>query len=739
MRTQVSQASRKTGLLIAASIVASFVLTCCGTSPTAAIHRASPNESSNVVQSAHICNATECYKPPYPAQLSVGPGPHKKYDCTYNSSTEAYTGAYGTASAIGWEGNYQGVVTCLGGTFFVQDSISEDFGFGIYNGEKTTWVDAGGYLPAQITTFHKAGASISITEFADKLTIGADAYVAVYSRVAVSNPTNKAVAADPEASPDMVLLDTAPNTVAAHSAVAHDYVVAVDRFGNKYPWPSSQALADAGSFEAHFAHMESFWNSQLSEIAQVNVPDGQLDDAYKSGFVYTEIARSGDQLNTGVNGYESQFSHDVIGILANLLTQGDYEDAHDLLIDARNVVGSQGQYDDGIWTYSWPWAIYLMKTGDLAFVKENFDTDGPAGSLEPSIEETAHDIAAARTGPGGIIEATDDIDTNGYWTVDDFEALTGLAAYQYLAGKVGNTSQEQWAALQYKSLLEATNTTLDSTIGRYGIDYLPCSMLQPNTDNRCSNPEDANWAAPFQFGKWAWDAQLFGASIYGPGLQLIDPTYSYGFGRLVGKLPPNTFGGYPGDYFSTGYNAGYGSWGLASSDHRDQGILSYEFMIENDQSGPYSWWESSSGPSTDTPWIGSHPTAGQGSSPHAWGISEANKVLLDSLVAQESDGELIVGRGIPPRWLARGTPATSVTGFPTLNGERIDITISSTGTSVSLHLRGDPRPGKVLFELPSFVDNIEKTSAGTINESTGTVTIGASTPTVTVQLRRPAG
>ena len=46
-----------------------------------------------------------------------------------------------------------------------------------------------------------------------------------------------------------------------------------------------------------------------------------LDDAYRSGFIYTQIARSGNDLNTGVNGYESEYSHDVIGILTNLFTR----------------------------------------------------------------------------------------------------------------------------------------------------------------------------------------------------------------------------------------------------------------------------------------------------------------------------------------------------------------------------------------------------------------------------------
>jgi hypothetical protein len=479
--------------------------------------------------------------------------------------------------------------------------------------------------------------------------------------------------------------------------------------------------------------MRAFWNGQLAQIAQIRVPDKSLVDAYRAGFIETQVARSGNDLNTGVNGYESEFSHDVIGILANLFTQGDYSDAQALLLEARRVVGSQGQYEDGTWSYAWPWAIYLMKTGDIAFVKANFDTEGPGGASQPSIEDTAHTIAADRTGPGGIMGLTDDIDSNGYWTVDNYEALTGLAAYRYIAERIGDTTEAQWATAQYDALLSATNNTLNATIAQYHLDYLPCSMVEPNTSNRCANPEDANWAAPFQFGHWAWDAPLFGAAVNGPGLSLIDATYTYGFSRLEGTLPPDTFGGFPSDYYSTAYNAGYGSWGLASSDHRDQGILSYQFMIANDESGPNSWWESSSAPSTTTAWIGRHPAAGQGSSPHAWGMAEANKVLLDSLAAQSSNGSLIVGRGVPAAWLRSGR-TIAVTNFPTMNGQRLNLRITTEGLSVTLTLSGQAPSGLVLFELPSFVNNIRSASSGTIDRGTGTVTLAPGTRRVTVQL-----
>ena len=126
--------------------------------------------------------------------------------------------------------------------------------------------------------------------------------------------------------------------------------------------------------------MRAYWNQQLSSIAQiVSLPDASLADAYRTGFIYTQIIRSGNQLRTGANGYDTEFSHDVIGILANLFTQGYTSGAHALLDRARYVIGTQTQYDDGVWTYPWVWALYLLKTGDLSFVKANFATQGPAG------------------------------------------------------------------------------------------------------------------------------------------------------------------------------------------------------------------------------------------------------------------------------------------------------------------------------------------------------------------------
>ena len=115
-------------------------------------------------------------------------------------------------------------------------------------------------------------------------------------------------------------------------------------------------------------------------------------------------------------------------------------------------------------------------------------------------------------------------------------------------------------------------------------------------------------------------------------------------------------------------------------------------------------------------------------------MAGANKVLLDSLVAQRSDGALVVGRGVPPSWLRAGQPL-SVTNFPTTNGRRAGLVIAASGTTVTLRLGGARPAGPVLFQLPSFISNIAATSAGTVDQATGTVTVSPRIRRVTVTLR----
>ena len=125
--------------------------------------------------------------------------------------------------------------------------------------------------------------------------------------------------------------------------------------------------------------------------------------------------------------------------------------------------------------------------------------------------------------------------------------------------------------------------------------------------------------------------------------------------------------------------------------------------------------------------------AGGGSSPHAWGIANANKVLLDSLVAQAADGTLIVGRGVPDAWLTAGE-TISVTNFPTTDGHRLSVRISGGDRSVTLTVNGIDRARCSSSSRRSSTTS-RRRARETIDEATGTVRLSANEQSVTVQLR----
>jgi len=95
-------------LLIGVVIVACLAAACDGGSP-----KAGGRASSTTTPAPRTPPATVVLPRRTPA----------KSDCALNVDNEAFTGRSGTASAIGWAGNAHGVVTCLGGRFYVQGDI----------------------------------------------------------------------------------------------------------------------------------------------------------------------------------------------------------------------------------------------------------------------------------------------------------------------------------------------------------------------------------------------------------------------------------------------------------------------------------------------------------------------------------------------------------------------------------------------------------------------------------------
>ncbi len=653
----------------------------------------------------------------------------------------------GLTSSFGWEGDLHAPIAYLDGSYKLRDNYDTVVTFGVKDVPgKIKWYNKEGYLPCFVSEYSKNDLAFVIENFADKVTIDGQDFEIAYSRMTVTN-NGDAAAKLPTVSEDLVPLNDAAKTattIEPGETIVRDYCIGADRFGGSYEFPENEVLAAQGGFDEHYDHMKTYWNDRLAGITTLSqLPDEDLINAYKAGYIYTLIVRDDKiasdgsiirELHVGENGYDATFDHDAIGITATLLTLGDFTYAQEYL---RNLRTSSFQYLDAKWKYSWPFALYLHKTGDTEFVESMFET----------ISKLAHEIHDDRTALG-IMKNTDAIDSNGQWTIDNWGALMGLTAYKYICETLGNTEEAEWASEEYASLLAAVEKQVAKVMEDDQIEYLSISMTTSTDNSARSDPRDANWASMFLFGRWGWDGYLFGADQSDSlMIDLIDDTYAWGIERRsdISDSMYN-FGGYPHGYYSSAYNAGYGSTALRGEEYRDMGIKAYQFMIENSMSGLYGWWEGVGYPSATSPWDIDHAAGGGGSCQHIWGQSTASKVLVDSLIAEKTDGTVIIGRGVPTEWITTGE-TLEIGNYPVKDNNRVGYTLTTSGKTVNIAFTGtDLSAVNFSVELISLKNNIVSATAKdadgqtlsgvTFDYTLGTVTLPAGTASVSIEMEQ---
>ncbi len=655
--------------------------------------------------------------------------------------------------SLGWEGDVDAPIVYVDGSYKLrgnEDKVIAFYEYYLYD-SAVDWYCSEDYLPCWVSEFTADGFEWKISNFADKVTVNGNDYELMYTRVALTNKTDfpKEV---PSFSQELTSLNNqSVNELSAGETVIFDYCIGADRFGNDYDWPTQEELKALGSFDEHYEHMKNYWNTRLENIVSIDkVPDeySTLINAYKAGYIYTLIISDSYQLHVGENGYDRVFDHDVIGILATLIELGHTE----YFSEYADTILQNIQYPDAAWKFSWPFALYLLKTGDyetvLSFWEDNNGNAGIKTNTHKIAEERVvydEDIIDENGEVARIMKKTDAIDSNGYWTVDNYSSLLGLTTYAYLCEKLyekydSNEYLEelQWARKEYESLLSSTEAVLKHTMEKYGISYIPISMEMPNELTERANVLDANWASVYEFGRWDWDGYIFGASRETFMNELLDDTYEYILEAKNGVLPSYyTMGGYTG--VSSGYNAGYYAAALAGERYRTYGIEAYLWLINNGMSCPYGTWECIINSSDSSVWNRTCCTKGWGSSQHMWGQSMNTKVLLDSLIAEKTDGTIIVGRGVPLTWNESGEEI-SISNFLCENGKRIGFTIKSEGNTITFKLTGDKlETSSVSVELPVFVNNISAVSAGCgFDSEKGTVTVNPGVYEVRVELKNNA-
>jgi hypothetical protein len=702
---------------------------------------------------------------------------------------------FSNQTALGWDGNYWPVYQYLSGSFFARgvpttynlngtNICGAMYSFSIYhlNGNRPAqsvqWTQESGYLPAMTTSFISGTTAVAIKEFADKVTIGGNPFDLIYTRVSVTNNGSAAVTIDPGGTGTNLLRLTSSslNTVQPGTTSNHDYVVAVDNFGSGAALPTGTTLSGgAPNFDTADSQMAAYWNGRIGETASFTLPNltlpntGSLanpgtamNNAYKAGTVYSLMMQIGKAQFSAANNYFWELNHDVPGELNARLETGDYHDAQNLLLTAR--ISQAVNYDehganwyyDGDWKTPSSWAYYLAKTNDTAFVSQYFhDDSGGSSQWGPSLYTIMHSIYQGQLASDGALATSFDNDSSGRWLFDDYSALQALAAYKYIATRIGNTAEAQYADTAYTTLLGHVNTLVANNESAHGFSYLPCELTVANSSNRCNTYNDANWASPVWVGQNQWSTMLMGGTLNGV---VGDPAqgdamYAWGFARLAANgLPYPTFGAFNG--YSTAYNTAYASNGLYGSNYRDLPVTSYAWQIATTTGGPNAWWEANgTGPDANNPWIGNHAGPEFGACPYAWPISAQQEGLLQSIVAEglSSTGSgpytftrpLIIGRGVPNTWIASGQTigVSNLTnsydmssGSRTTYGVSIAVTKPSTRV-VTVSLSGTLPGGTVSIQLPIFLSvGVNSVTGGTYDSATHSVTVTGGATSIAITL-----
>jgi hypothetical protein len=717
------------------------------------------------------------------------------YGTNFPTPADPYGQGFSNQSAIGWDGNYWPAFSYLSGSYFARgvpttynsggtSLCGAMYSFSIYHtggnrpAQSVQWTEDSGYLPALTTSFTTGNTAVSIKDFADKATIGGKAVLLVYTRVSVTNHGSSAVTLDPGGTgPNLVrLTSTSLNTVQPQATSNHDYVAAIDTFGSGALPTASQISSGAPTLDSAYSAMAAYWNGRIAETTTLTLPNtslpntgglanpgNALNNAYKAGTIYNLIMQAGKAQFSGANNYAWLLNHDVPGELEARFETGDFHDAQNLLLTARlseatnfNEHGANW-YFDGDWKTPAAWALYLAKTNDTAFVSQYFhDDSGGTGAWGPSLYTIMHSIYQGQLSSDGALKASFDNDSSGRWLFDDYSALQGLAAYKYIATRIGNTAEAQYADTAYTSLLSHLNTLLGNNQSANGFSFLPCTVDRPNSANRCNTYNDANWASPVWVGQNQWSTMLEGGTLNGIAGSAAqgDAMYAWGFARLAAKgLPYPTFGAFNG--YSTAYNTAYSSDGLYGTAYRDLPITSYAWQIATTTGGPNAWWEANgSGPSAGNPWIGNHAGPQFGACPYAWPTSAQQQGLIESIAAEgrASTGSgpytftrpLYIGRGIPNSWVASGQTisASNITnsyntsaGSRSTYGVSLSVAKPGAGRVVTVHLTGTLPGGAVAIQLPIFnTVAVTAVSGGSYSSSTHTVTANSGATTVSITL-----
>ena len=616
--------------------------------------------------------------------------------------------------------------------------------FSIEQKKKIKWKIDGGVYPC-ISSSWKAGPIIlTCHHFARK--IDSKNAIIIFSKITIKNTTKKNIDFNFLINSNKnthVPLKKDPDTNKKNEMIYHlklkkleninlQFASNVDRFLRR------ETLKSFGNFDGNLVLLKKHYTDELKRIARpVKLPNNNLISLYKnlqitlwSSFVKEtngdiELRGSGGNPHTFYQ-YDRTFSHDVPDMVNQFIKDGDFERARSIIESSyfqRLGLELEQNYIDAIPKYIVSYAYYLQFTGDRDFFNKKTIN---------RIKSVARKISFYRTRKSkkknppiyqtGIMRKSGTLDNVGdYLLVDNFAAIHGLLAYKYLSSEFSLQKEVQWAEAQIQDINTCLNKALDNSMARRKLNYYMCAFQDKTTFWK--RGYDGNWlGTSLMMSTFPWNASLKGELPSGTWKKYFDRSLQACESlrkRSPYNIPENSWGAWWGHEYGSCYNAGISTQTLYSEKFRTKIIDYIEFLLDN-QSAPNQWGESFDQSIDRDSWT--IPAADL----ETWGLSFTKQAILEMCISVKLDGQIILGRGIPDKWIYNGA-VIAWNSVPINNNRRLSFKISITNKYISIETSKRRSPETIILNIAYLKNKITHAQSDKgelkINKVRGVVTI----------------
>ncbi len=475
-----------------------------------------------------------------------------------------------------------------------------------------------------------------------------------------------------------------------------------------------EAIAAAG-YDDYLARVEAFWEDQLRQAVQIDLPDPKVVNTMRSSIVYDLIARDissdGKRYIQKVN--EFQYDNFYPRDSAYIIRTYDLLGLHDI---AGQTVEHFLTYDDqgrpnGLrrlmpddWGQSlWAIGSHFRSTGDLNFAKRVYSAIPP---------HVAAFEAACQRDPLGLWPAAGLYDNemiNGHYTGHSFWALLGLREAINLARSL-HKEDDAIAFTQLHDRYRERFMKRLNAVAAQAEGYIPPGLEDPAAGCDWANGS----AGVYPFGVLKPHDPLVTATVqtirdykYREGIMTYGPNAWYVKERSRYMAPAD-----PGwlHHYDTFYIA---QTLLARGEQRK--VIEDLYSVLAHTSATNAGFEFTIRPWGDRDPNGNYP-------PHGWFAARYNELLRNMLLREEDD-DLHVASALSPVWIAPGKRVSVGKGATTFGTLSFDIDATASGAVVDFQARWRNPPRRLLFHVPWFVELTSAAADGQTINNDGRVVV----------------